>query len=373
MTHTQPAEGPLAGLRVLEFATIGPGPYACLLLAELGADVLRLDRFEGPGLAGAAAGLNRSRPAVPIDLKSPVGRELALDLASRADVLIEGNRPGVMERLGLGPQECLGRNPRLVYGRMTGWGQEGPLSQAAGHDINYAGLTGALHMIGPREKPMPAANLVADFGGGALFLVTGVLAALHERERSGLGQVVDAAMVDGAASLTTMMYTMLGAGLWRDEREANYLDGAAPFYGTYRCADDRFVAVGALEPQFYRALVDGLGVAHRLTGEQFEQSAWPAHRALFAEAFAARGRDEWVDRFEGTDACVTPVLSLSEAPQHPHLQARETFVSIGGIVQPAVAPRFSRSGTRPPTPPGTHTVDAVRDWIAGKGPFTDSA
>jgi alpha-methylacyl-CoA racemase len=347
---------------VIEFAGIGPGPYAGLLLAELGADVLRLERQAGIGLAGSSRGLTRSRPAVAVDLKSPAGRDLALELATQADVLIEGHRPGVMERLGLGPQECLELNPGLIYGRITGWGQEGPLSQAAGHDINYAGLTGALHMIGPREKPMPPVNLVADFGGGALFLVTGVLAALYERGRSGLGQVVDAAMVDGAASLTTLMYTMLGAGHWRDEREANYLDGGAPFYGTYRCADGRFVAVGAIEPQFYRALVTGLGVAHQLTGEQGEESAWPAHRAVFAGVFATRARDEWVARFEGTDACVTPVLSMTEAPQHPHLRARDTFVPVDGIAQPAVAPRFSRSRTRPPSSGGPAAAFALRGW-----------
>jgi len=248
---------------------------------------------------------------------------------------------------------------------MTGWGQTGPLSAAAGHDINYAGLTGALHMIGPKDKPVPPVNLVADFGGGSLFLVAGILAALYERGRSGLGQVVDAAMVDGAASLTTMMYTMLGTGHWRDERQANHLDGGAPFYDTYRCVDGRFVAVGAIEPQFYRALVTGLDVVGRLSGEQRDQACWPAHRALFTEVFATRTRDEWVARFEGTDACVTPVLSMTEAPQHPHLQARGTFAPVDGIVQPAVAPRFSRSGTRPPTPPtpvGAATLSGLLHW-----------
>jgi alpha-methylacyl-CoA racemase len=361
--------GPLEGVRVVEFAGIGPGPYACLLLAELGAQVLRLDRLDAPGAAGASHGLTRSRPNIAVDLKSAEGRELALSLIDTADILIEGNRPGVMERLGLGPQPCRQRNPGLIYGRMTGWGQDGPYRAEAGHDINYAGLAGALHMVGTRDKPMAPVNLLADFGGGSLFLVTGVLAALHERGRSGLGQVVDAAMVDGAASLTTMMHTMLAAGRWRDERQANYLDGAAPFYDTYRCADGRFVAVGAIEPQFYRALVHGLDVQHQLKGEQRDESTWPAHRELFAERFATRSRDEWVRAFAGTDACVTAVLSMAEAPHDPHLRARGTFVPVEGALQPAVAPRFSRTPGRAPSPPrpvGADTVTALLAWGIGR-------
>lgn len=357
--------GPLAGLRVVEFAGIGPGPYACLLLAELGADVIRLDRINGPGKTSPSHGLTRSRPNVAVDLKTKAGRNLALQLVSRADALVEGNRPGVMERLGLGPEECLRTNPRLIYGRMTGWGQDGRYASAAGHDINYSGLTGALHMLGTREKPMQAVNLVADFGGGSLFLVMGLLAALHERSRSGVGQVVDAAMVDGAASLTTMMYAMLGSGRWRDERQANLLDGGAPFYDTYRCADDKHVAVGALEPQFYQALVDGLGVKNQLVGDQHDESCWPAHRAAFEQTFATRTRDEWAEIFDGTDACVTPVLSMSEAPHHPHLAARRTFAEVGATPQPVVAPRFSRTPGRIPTSPrdvGADTVTALRAW-----------
>lgn len=358
--------GPLAGIRVLELAGIGPGPFACMLLAELGAEVVRVDRPGGGGLAAApSSGLNRSRRCIAVDLKSEQGRNVVLRMVEQADVLVEGNRPGVTERLGVGPAQALARNPRLVYARMTGWGQHGPLAHTAGHDINYAALTGALHTIGTREKPMQAVNLVADFGGGALYLVVGVLAALLERQRSGQGQVVDAAMVDGAASLTTMVYAMLGAGGWKDERQANLLDGGAPFYDTYRCADGRYVAVGALEPQFYAVLLDVLGLTGRLEGDQYEQEAWPTHRAAFAAAFASRTRDEWAAAFEGTDGCVAPVLSLTEAPHHPHMAARGTFVDLDGILQPRVAPRFSRTPGLAPTPPrpsGADTAAVLADW-----------
>ncbi|GAA2627364.1 CaiB/BaiF CoA-transferase family protein [Dactylosporangium fulvum] len=352
--------GPLAGIKVVEFTGIGPAPYGCMLLAELGASVIRVDRPGGGGLAEAPMGpLFRSRPRLELDLKSPEGRAAVLRLAERADVLVEGLRPGVTERLGVGPGDCLAVNPGLVYARMTGWGQEGPLAQRAGHDITYSALTGALHMIGPRERPVQAVNLVADFGGGALFLVVGVLAALLERGRSGKGQVVDAAMVDGAASLTTMLYGMLGTGFWVDERQANLLDGGAPFYDTYRCADGRFVAVGALEPQFYAALVAGLGVTPE--GGQYDRDAWPAHREAFAAAFATRTRDEWAAVFEGTDACVAPVLAMREAPHHPHMAARGTFTTLGGVTQPVAAPRFSRTPALAPTPPGD-TGPALAGW-----------
>lgn len=341
------SSGPLAGLRVVELAGIGPGPYACLLLAELGADVVRVDRIAGGGAAAEQSEtLNRSRPAIAVDLKNPQGRETLLRLVDGADILVEGWRPGVAERLGIGPQECLERNPRLVYGRMTGWGQSGPLAHTAGHDINYAAITGALHISGSADKPRQAANLVADFGGGAMFLVTGVLAAIHERQTSGRGQVVDAAMVDGAASLMTMMYGMHATGQWKDRREANLLDGGAPFYDTYECADGKHVAVGAIEPQFYAALVAGLGVSPE--GDQLDEQRWPAHRALFAETFASRTRDEWAAVFEGTDACVAPVLSLEEAPRHPHMQARGVFEPVGAGAAPRVAPRFSRTPGRGP-------------------------
>jgi alpha-methylacyl-CoA racemase len=351
---------PLAGVRVVELSGIGPGPYACMLLAELGASVIRVDRPGGGGLASAPSDvLFRSRPCLELDLKSPAGRDAVLRLVAAADVLVVGLRPGVTERLGVGPDACLAANQGLVYARMTGWGQDGPLAQRAGHDITYAALTGALHMIGPRDKPLQAVNLVADFGGGALFLVVGVLAALLERSRSGKGQVVDVAMVDGAASLATMMYGMFGTGHWTDERQANLLDGGAPFYDTYECADGGFVAVGALEPQFYAALVAGLDLT--LDGAQHDRSAWPAHRAAFAAAFATRTRDEWAAHFEGTDACVAPVLGLREAPHHPHMAARGTFATVGGITQPVVAPRFSRTPGLPPAPPAA-PAEALSAW-----------
>lgn len=359
---SSPPAGPLAGLRVVELSGLGPAPYACTLLAELGADVLRVDR---PGAVSPVAELNRSRPCVAVDLKSDRGRDVVLRLVQGADVLVEGLRPGVTERLGVGPEACLERNPRLVYARMTGWGQDGPLAQAAGHDITYAALTGALHATGPADQPMPAVNLVADFGGGSMFLVVGVLAALLERGSSGQGQVVDAAMVDGASSLMTMVYGLLGAGLWRDERRANLLDGGAPFYDTYRCADGGHVAVGALEPQFYALLLEGLGVADRIEGHQLDQSCWPRQRAVLAEAFATRTRDEWAALFEGTDACVAPVLGLAEAPRHPHLAARGVFTELDGTVQPRVAPRFSRTPGLDPTPDrraGEDTVGALGAW-----------
>jgi len=350
------SRGPLAGLKVVELAGIGPGPYACMLLAELGADVIRVER---PGTPASkvplGAGLERSRPSIAVDLKSDEGRELVLRLVERADVLIEGGRPGVTERLGLGPDDCLSRNPSLVYGRMTGWGQEGPLAQTAGHDIIYAALSGALHPTGTREQPMPALNLVADFGGGTMFLLLGVLSALFERGTSGRGQVVDAAMVDGAASLTTMIHAMLGIGAWRDERRSNMLDGGAPFYDTYECADGKHVAVGAIEPQFYAELLDGLGVRDVISGHQMDESRWEEHRALFAETFRTRTRDEWAETFAPTDACVAPVLSLTEAPAHPHLVERGTFVEVEGVTVPRVAPRFSRT---PGLEPAARSEDA---------------
>jgi alpha-methylacyl-CoA racemase len=362
----QPPTGPLTGLRVVELAGLGPAPYACMLLAELGADVVRIDR---PGAASLIVdpekdALNRSRPSVAVDLKSPGGRDVLLRLLDDADVLVEGLRPGVLERLGIGPDEVLGRNPRLVYARMTGWGQDGPLAERAGHDINYLGLTGALHAIGTADKPAVPLNIGADFGGGSMFLLVGILAALFERGTSGRGQVVDAAMVDGASSLVTMIYGMLGAGLWQDRRAANLLDGGAPFYDTYACADGRHVAVGALEPQFYVAFLEGLGLTGALPGGQYDLAHWPEHRRRFAEAFATRTRDEWADAFAGTDACVTPVLGLREAPVHPHLAARGTFVEQDGVSLPGPAPRFSRTPGAvrgPARRPGADTTAVLTD------------
>ena len=359
-----PGDGPLRGVRVVELAGIGPGPYACMLLADLGAEVLRVDRpGAGPG-PGRSDLLGRGRRSVALDLKQPEAAEVVLRLVERADALVEGFRPGVAERLGVGPAECLARNPRLVYGRMTGWGQQGPLAPRVGHDINYIGLTGALAAVGEAgRKPVPPLNLVADFGGGAMFLVLGVLAALVERAGSGRGQVVDAAMVDGVTSLLTLFYGLRAGGQWRDERGSNALDGGAPFYDTYECADGRYVAVGALEPQFWAALVDTLGLAD-LPG-QLDVARWPELRARLAEVFATRSRDEWAIVFAEVDACVTPVLTLGEAPGHPHLAARGTVVEHGGVRQPAPAPRFSRTPGAlgaPPTMPGTDTRAALRDW-----------
>lgn len=367
----QPTSGPLTGIRVVELAGLGPAPYACLLLAELGADVLRVDRPGGGTqlVPPEQDALNRSRPSVAVDLKSPAGRDVVLRLVDAADVLVEGLRPGVTERLGVGPDECRARNPRLVYARMTGWGQDGPLAGRAGHDINYLGLTGALHAIGTAETPVVPLNIGADFGGGALFLVVGVLAALLERGTSGRGQVVDAAMVDGASSLVTMVYGLLGAGRWQDRRAANLLDGAAPFYGTYPCADGRHVAVGAIEPQFHAQLLAGLGIDTGEHGPQLDVARWPEQRERIAAAFATRTRDEWADAFAGTDACVTPVLGLTEAPQHPHLAARGTFADRDGHPEPAPAPRFSRTpgavrgGARAP---GQDTRTALAAWGFGE-------
>jgi alpha-methylacyl-CoA racemase len=354
-------------MRVVELAGIGPAPYACMLLAELGADLIRVDRPGGGGIFvdPSKDALNRSRPSVAVDLKSPAGREVLLRLLDSADVLVEGLRPGVLERLGVGPDEALTRNPRLVYARMTGWGQDGPLAQRAGHDINYLGLTGALHAIGTPDKPIAPLNIGADFGGGSMFLLVGILAALVERAASGRGQVVDAAMVDGASSLITMIYGLLGAGLWQDRRAANLLDGGAPFYDTYACADGRHVAVGALEPQFYAAFLDGLGLTGALPGGQYDVAHWPEHRRRFAGAFATRPRDEWAAVFADTDACVTPVLGLHEAPAHPHLVARGTFVERDGGSQPAPAPRFSRTPGAvrgAPSRPGADTRSVLSDW-----------
>lgn len=354
--------GPLAGLRVVELAGIGPAPHAAMVLADLGADVVRVDRPAGRSLqlgpADATDAVLRGRRTVAADLKTDVGRTLLLDLAARADVLLEGLRPGVAERLGIGPEECLARNPRLVYGRVTGWGQHGPRASEAGHDINYIGLTGALHAIGRAgEPPPPPLNLIGDFGGGSMLLLLGVLAALWERSRSGRGQVIDAAMVDGTAVLTQMMFALRGMAAWTDDRASNLLDGGAPFYDTYACADGRYVAVGALEPQFFAALVSGLGLDPAEIGDQHDRTGWPAMRQAFAHRFKTRARDDWAAHFTGAEACVTPVLSFAEAVADPHLAARRTYLEVDDIAQAAPAPRFSR------TPPGAPVAAQAADPV----------
>jgi alpha-methylacyl-CoA racemase len=359
--------GPLTGLKVVELAGIGPGPHGAMILADLGAQVVRVDRPGGlqlgdPALADPTL---RGRRRVAADLKSPEGVETVLRLVERADVLVEGYRPGVTERLGVGPDACHARNPALVYARMTGWGQDGPMAQRAGHDINYISLTGALHAIGRAgERPVPPLNLVGDFGGGSMLLVVGVLAALWEAQRSGRGQVVDAAMVDGASVLSQMFWGFLAQGAWTDERDANVLDGHAPFYDTYTCADGRHVAVGPLEPQFYAAFLAGLGVDPVDLPAQYDRAGWPVLRARFTELFASRTRDEWAAVFDGTDACVTPVLAFGEVAAHPHLAARSTIVEADGVAQAAPAPRFSRTPAQLPDPPTeAEDVESVlADW-----------
>jgi len=356
--------GPLQGVRVVELAGIGPGPFAAMLLADMGADVVRVDRAGAVGQGSATDLLARGRRSVGVDLKHALGAEVVLRLAEGADVLLEGLRPGVAERLGVGPDVCARRNPRLVYGRMTGWGQDGPLASRAGHDLTYLAVAGALHPIGPAAAPPPAPlNYIADFGGGGAFLAFGVACALVERANSGLGQVVDAAMVDGTAAMTAMVHGLLAAGVWSDEREANLLDGGAPFYRCYRAADGGFLAVGALEPQFYRELLAGLDL-NPAEWPQHDRARWPQLGRALAERFATAPRDLWAARFAGTDACVAPVLSLREAPAHPHLAARATFVEHEGLVQPAPAPRLSRTPgalSRPPVLPGQHTAEVLAE------------
>ncbi|MCX5229917.1 CaiB/BaiF CoA-transferase family protein [Streptomyces sp. NPDC006553] len=366
-THTA-GNGPLTGVRVVELAGIGPGPFAAMLLADLGADVVRVDRPGGPGLGIDPARdlTNRNKRSAVVDLKAADGPATVLDLVERADILVEGYRPGVAERLGVGPDACLARNPRLVYGRMTGWGQEGPLAATAGHDIGYIAITGALGMIGPDPEGPPTipANLVGDYAGGSLYLVVGVLAALQHARAHGEGQVVDAAIVDGTAHLTTMIHGMLAAGGWQDRRGVNLLDGGCPFYGVYETSDGGHMAVGALEEQFYAEFVRLLGV-EEIAPARRDFGRWPELREAVADRFRSRTREEWTAVFEGSDACVAPVLSMREAPAHPHLAARGTFTERGGIAQPAPAPRFSATpGTlrRGPALPGADTAEVARDW-----------
>jgi alpha-methylacyl-CoA racemase len=362
--------GPLAGLRVIELAGLGPGPFCAMVLADLGAEVIRLERTGIPASVVGAVDrrmvLTRGRHAIGVDLKRQRGVELVLDMVEHADVLLEGFRPGVVERIGLGPSVCLQRNPRLIYGRITGYGREGPLAAEAGHDINYISVAGALAPIGRRgEAPVPPLNLVADFGGGGMLLAMGILAAVYERTRSGLGQVVDAAMVDGAALLTTMFHQIRGLSLWHDERGTNSMDTGSHYYNVYETSDGEFLSVGAMEPRFYRSFMKGLGFSEEDIPPQDDQTQWESLTSRVAQILRSRTRVEWLETFLGTDACVTPVLSLGEAPTHPHNRARATFVDVGGTVEPAPAPRFSRTPPRHPSPPpgpGVHATQELVRW-----------
>jgi alpha-methylacyl-CoA racemase len=366
--------GPLSGLKVIEMVGIGPGPFCAMALADLGAEVIRIDRPQSAGGRRAAGAerfdvLARGRRSVCLDLRKPGGTDTVLALVERADILIEGFRPGVMERLGLGPEVCLARNPRLVFGRMTGWGQFGPLAQAAGHDINYISIAGALAAIGPSGgKPSVPLNYIGDFGGGGMLLAFGVMCALHEVRQSGRGQVVDAAMTDGTAMLSAMMYGMRARGVWSTSRGENLLDGGAHFYDTYACADGKYVSVGAIEPQFYAKLREICGIDDPAFDAQLDAARWPVLKHRLADVFRTRTRDEWCALLEGTDACFAPVLDWDEAPQHAHNRARGTFVDVAGVTQPAPAPRFSR--TPPVTPgapsaPGADTEAVLTDWGLG--------
>jgi len=354
--------GPLAGFRIVEFAGIGPGPFACMMLADMGADVVTLDRIGAKKNLKSVAG--RGRKVIELDLKDKAAVVQTLELLGNADALIEGFRPGVMERLGLGPEVVQARNPRLVYGRMTGWGQDGPLAQAAGHDINYISVTGALAAIGGKDKPVPPLNLVGDFGGGALYLVVGVLAALLEAKKSGRGQVVDAAMCDGAASLMSMFFDLAAAGRWTNQRESNFLDGGAHFYGIYVCSCGRFVSIGSIEPQFYALLRQHAGLSDADFDAQMDRDAWPALKQKLTDVFKTRTRDEWCALMEGTDICFAPILTMNEAPDHPHMAAREIFVTRHGVTQPAPAPRFSRTPSAIRDAAKADIGEVTREWKA---------
>lgn len=358
--------GPLAGIRVVEMAGIGPGPFCAMMLSDMGAEVIRVDRLSLKGTGDRANVLSRGRRSLAVDLKSAAGVEVALEMIDQADALIEGFRPGVMERLGLGPDACLQRNPRLVYGRMTGWGQSGPLSSAAGHDINYISVAGALGAMGYADRPpAPPLNLIGDFGGGAMYLLCGLLAALLERNASGRGQVIDAAMTDGTASMLSPFYGLMAMNMWTTERHSNRLDGGAPFYGSYECADGKYVSVGSLEPQFYALLLEKAGIEDAGFEQQYARENWPALHERLAGIFRTRTREQWCELMEGTDVCFAPVLDLAEAPDHPHNQAREAFVEFEGVLQPAPAPRFSRTQGEIQSPAakvGEHGEQVLADW-----------
>jgi len=358
--------GPLTGIRVVEMAGIGPGPFTAMMLSDLGAEVIRVDRLSHKGTGHRANVLNRGRKSIAVDIKNPRGVETTLRLIEQADVVLEGFRPGVMERLGLGPEECLSVNPRLIFGRMTGWGQTGPLSQAAGHDINYISIAGALGAMGYADRPpAPPLNLVGDFGGGAMYLLTGILAALVERATSGQGQIIDAAMTDGTASLLSPFFGLMAMNMWTTDRFSNRLDGGAFYYGSYECSDGKYISIGSLEPQFYALLLEKAEITGPEFQEQLDEAAWPAKREKLNQLFKTRTRQQWCDIMEGTDVCFAPVLDLKEAPTHPHNIDRKTFVELEGVVQPAPAPRFSRTQGEiqgPAAMAGEHTREVLSAW-----------
>ena len=358
--------GPLTGIRVVEMAGIGPGPFTAMMLSDLGAEVIRVDRLSHKGTGHRANVLNRGRKSIAVDLKNPRGVETTLRLIEQADVVLEGFRPGVMERLGLGPEECLSVNPRLIFGRMTGWGQTGPLSQAAGHDINYISIAGALGAMGYADRPpAPPLNLVGDFGGGAMYLLTGILAALVERATSGQGQIIDAAMTDGTASLLSPFFGLMAMNMWTTDRFSNRLDGGAFYYGSYECSDGKYISIGSLEPQFYALLLEKAEITDPEFQEQLDEAAWPAKREKLNQLFKTKTRQQWCDIMEGTDVCFAPVLDLKEAPIHPHNIDRKTFVELEGVVQPAPAPRFSRTQGEiqgPAAMAGEHTREVLSAW-----------
>lgn len=356
--------GPLNGLTVVEMAGIGPGPFCAMMLSDMGADVIRIDRLTPGFLGGGGTLIDRGRRTIALDIKKPGATDIVLRLVDKADALLEGFRPGVMERLGLGPDECLARNPRLVYGRMTGWGQDGPLAQAAGHDLNYIAITGALHAMGHAElPPAPPLHLVGDMGGGAMMLAFGVLCGLLEAGRTGKGQVVDAAICDGASLLASAYHGKLHDGSWVNQRQSNMLDGGAHFYGCYACADGKYVSIGAIEPQFYRLLLERCGIDDPDFQQQWERAQWPQLRAKLAGIIAGKTRDQWCALLEGSDACFAPVLDFKEAPRHPHHLARGSFIETGGVVHPAPAPRLSRTPgqARPVPAPGEHTEELLAE------------
>jgi len=358
--------GPLKGLKVLEMAGIGPGPFCAMMLADMGAEVIRIDRLSHKGSGHRANVLNRGRRSIALDLKNPAAVETVLKLVDRADALVEGFRPGVMERLGLGPDACLERNPKLIFGRMTGWGQSGPLAQAAGHDINYISIAGALGAMGYSDRaPAPPLNLVGDFGGGAMYLLTGILAALFERHSSGQGQVIDAAMTDGTASLLSPFFGLMAMNMWTTDRQANKLDGGAHYYGSYECSDGKYISIGSIEPQFYALLLEKCGIQDEAFLAQQDQQAWPDLREKLAQLFLTKTRSQWCELMEGTDVCFAPVLDLGEAPSHPHNMKRKTYVDFEGVTQPAPAPRFSRTESQIQSSAamaGEHTEQVLTDW-----------